>query len=384
MTHKYQNFAFFFLTWLLVSCTAISTSNNPTLAAPEIKPTASLPTQQDTDGAEISSAVTEEVETATPSIQASAVFDISTANQIAPDGILQELSFFGGGGGFSCKPEKSPYVLMEPEDGELMTLSTMISCGWQDNEVLTATILYPDGRSKAFDLQAENDGLGIYYNEFGIKTDIGDPPGIYTLTLTGKNGVVESEVYFREPNGPRIVRPDHEHIYLYKFAPDEHVRLFYYDEDGQLDGWAEYRMSNRGELLIGISVQTSPYFTYFYAIGDNSGEARLLQENPFGETVDTTEQKSIQVLYCGELQSRLAVGNSGRVAFTDGSDMRIRKSAGLQAEVIHKVPEGTTFTVIDGPKCFDNISWWKTRTTDGIEGWMAEFVDDVYLLEPLQ
>lgn len=394
MTQNYQKFAFFCITWLLFSCTAISPSSNPTPIPPEIKPTAYLPSQSDSAGTEISSVSaekveiatgsTENLEVATPSKKPDAVFDISTANQFAPDGILEELSFYGGGGGYSCQPDKIPYILIEPPDEELMTLSTMVSCGWQDNEVLQVSIVYPDGKSKIFDLQTENDGLGNYYVQFGLKTAIGDPPGRYTVTLRGKNGSVESDVHFRTPDGPRVVRPDHEHIYLYGFAPDERVRLFYYDKDGQLAGWTEYRTSSGGELLIEVTVETSPYFTYFYAIGDNSGETRLLQENPNGETVDRTEQKSIQVSYCGDLKSRLSIGNSGRVAFTDGSDMRIRQSAGLQGEIIHKVPEGTAFTVIDGPQCFDNIIWWKARTPDGVEGWMAEFADDVYLLEPIR
>jgi hypothetical protein len=385
MAQKYQNFALFLITWLLVSCAAAtSTSSNQTLVPTEIRPTVALPGSQDSDGAEISPTPTENVEVATPSKQPGAVFDISTANQLAPDGILEELSFYGGGGGYSCKPDKIPYILIEPSDGELMTLSTMVSCGWQDNEVLQVSILYPDGKSRIFDLNAENDGLGNYYVQFGLKTAIGDPPGRYTVILKGKNGSVESDVHFRTPDGPRIVRPDHEHIYLYGFAPDERVRLFYYAKDGQLAGWTEYRMNPGGELLIEITVDTSPYFTYFYAIGDNSGETRLLQEDPMGETVDRTSQKSIQVSYCGSLQPRVFVGDSARVAFTDGSDMRIRQSAGLEGEILHKVPEGSTFTVIDGPQCFDNIIWWKARTTDGVEGWMAEFVDGVYLLEPIQ
>ena len=350
------------------------------------------PTLQDSDQAEILPTVTEEVKISptsteevrisTASEEVSAVFDVSTANQTVPDGILKEISFFGGGGRFHCDPSQPPYILQEPEDGELITLSTMISCGWQDNEILKASILYPDGRSKVFDLQTEDDGLGNYYGQFGYKTAIGDPPGKYTLILQGKNGTVESDVHFTEPDRPSIVRPDDDHIYLYGFAPDERVRLYHYSEAGELDGWAEYKMSPSGELLINIGVETGPYFTYFYAIGDTSGETRLLQENPFGETVDRTQQKSIQVLYCGSLQTRLSIGATGWVAYTDGAEMRVRKYAGLETEILYKVPEGTIFTITDGPKCLDEITWWKTHTENDLEGWMAEEHDGVYFLEP--
>lgn len=50
--------------------------------------------------------------------------------------------------------------------------------------------------------------------------------------------------------------------------------------------------------------------------------------------------------------------------------------------ILNKVPEGTLLNILDGPKCADDNHWWKIRTDNGLEGWMTETQDDVYLLEP--
>ena len=107
--------------------------------------------------------------------------------------------------------------------------------------------------------------------------------------------------------------------------------------------------------------------------------------DPIQSTSPTAEapiSKSSSPLVCGELSSRLTLGKLARVAYTDGNDMRIRSHPGLSQSVVNEVPEGTQFTVLDGPRCADNITWWKVQTNGGSDGWMAEYSNGVYLLEP--
>ena len=82
------------------------------------------------------------------------------------------------------------------------------------------------------------------------------------------------------------------------------------------------------------------------------------------------------------LPSRLSIEKKARVAYTDGSEMRIRAKPGLEQDILDTVPEGTEFAIVGSSRCADNITWWPVRTDDGILGWMPEGQNGVYLLEP--
>lgn len=86
---------------------------------------------------------------------------------------------------------------------------------------------------------------------------------------------------------------------------------------------------------------------------------------------------------CSDLGTRLKRGAQARVAKVDGSNMRIRSQPGFSQDILDKVPEGTLLTVLDGPKCVDGTNWWYIRTRSGIEGWMTESQNGVFLLEPV-
>jgi hypothetical protein len=87
---------------------------------------------------------------------------------------------------------------------------------------------------------------------------------------------------------------------------------------------------------------------------------------------------------CSEMGTRLKLGIRARVAFVNGSNMRIRSQPGFSQGIVDRVPEGTLLTVLDGPKCIDGNYWWFIRTSSGIQGWMTESQNGTYLLEPAQ
>ena len=86
---------------------------------------------------------------------------------------------------------------------------------------------------------------------------------------------------------------------------------------------------------------------------------------------------------CKGMRTRISVGEQARAAFTDGSNMRIREKPGFSQDILDKVPEGTIIKVLDGPQCADGNNWWKIRTAKGLDGWMTESQNGVYLLEPV-
>lgn len=71
-----------------------------------------------------------------------AEFNLSTANDVPPSDILQEIEYYGQGGR-DCYDASYPEVKIDypPTDEELMIQSMMISCGWQQDEIVTGTII---------------------------------------------------------------------------------------------------------------------------------------------------------------------------------------------------------------------------------------------------
>lgn len=75
------------------------------------------------------------------------------------------------------------------------------------------------------------------------------------------------------------------------------------------------------------------------------------------------------------------------------SDVRIRQEPTLDGFVLHVALQGETVTVIDGPRCVDELNWWLVQVPFSgviVQGWMAEgrfgrtFVTDPDLPSPDQ
>ena len=68
----------------------------------------------------------------------------------------------------------------------------------------------------------------------------------------------------------------------------------------------------------------------------------------------------------------LSVGSSAWVTQAGGLPLRLRSQPGLAKDtVIDRLPPGTQMTLLEGPQPHDNHLWWRIRTTDGREGWVA-------------
>lgn len=83
----------------------------------------------------------------------------------------------------------------------------------------------------------------------------------------------------------------------------------------------------------------------------------------------------------GTIPSRLSVGIRARVTFTDGTPLRLRATP--SGTFIRDLQEGTAFTVIGGPTCDSNFTWWNIQLDNGTSGWSAEGDLDTYFIEPL-
>jgi Tfp pilus assembly protein FimV len=67
----------------------------------------------------------------------------------------------------------------------------------------------------------------------------------------------------------------------------------------------------------------------------------------------------------------LKVGSQAWVTRAGGGSLRLRSGAGLSHDVLGNIAPGSQLTLLEGPQAADNYSWWKVRTTDNREGWVA-------------
>jgi hypothetical protein len=75
---------------------------------------------------------------------------------------------------------------------------------------------------------------------------------------------------------------------------------------------------------------------------------------------------------------RLIVQEQARV--TLGASNNVRDLASRNGNLIGSIPAGGIFTVLDGPVCADNLTWWEINY-EGLIGWTAEGTAEGYWLE---
>ncbi len=91
------------------------------------------------------------------------------------------------------------------------------------------------------------------------------------------------------------------------------------------------------------------------------------------------------------LQTRLKVGNTGRVTYTEGVLTRFRRDPFVvNSNIIQLLPDGTLFKIIDGPVCTivpdtgqAYLFWQVQLVDDPIKGWIAEADASSYFIEPI-
>ncbi|MCA0458956.1 MAG: SH3 domain-containing protein [Chloroflexi bacterium] len=80
-------------------------------------------------------------------------------------------------------------------------------------------------------------------------------------------------------------------------------------------------------------------------------------------------------------RERLIVGERGHVLPDDPRPVNVRSDAGTENRVVTTIPINGVFTVLEGPICEDEYSWYKVRYRE-TEGWLAEGDLTSYYVEP--
>lgn len=86
----------------------------------------------------------------------------------------------------------------------------------------------------------------------------------------------------------------------------------------------------------------------------------------------------------GALPSRLYPGGQGQVRDDDDRLLNVRSGPGTGNERIDRMQINERFNVIEGPRCSDNLAWYRVSYGGGIlEGWIAEGDDTGYFVDPI-
>ncbi len=69
---------------------------------------------------------------------------------------------------------------------------------------------------------------------------------------------------------------------------------------------------------------------------------------------------------------------------------KVRRQPALDGELVGKIQPGENVSVLDGPRCNNDYTWWFIRSLNGLEGWTVEgdtngywLVDPIYAWYPL-
>ncbi len=65
-----------------------------------------------------------------------------------------------------------------------------------------------------------------------------------------------------------------------------------------------------------------------------------------------------------------------------GDVLNMRAEAGTKAALLLQLKANTIVTIMDGPQQADDLTWWRVRNANGVEGWVVEAVDGEQTLTP--
>ncbi|MBZ0274725.1 MAG: SH3 domain-containing protein [Anaerolineae bacterium] len=78
----------------------------------------------------------------------------------------------------------------------------------------------------------------------------------------------------------------------------------------------------------------------------------------------------------------LHIGGTALIQTTGGDPLNMRGGPGRSNAIVARLPAGITVAILDGPREADGYRWWQIRTTNAVEGWVVDQVDDVQTLIP--
>jgi hypothetical protein len=181
------------------------------------------------------------------------------------------------------------------------------------------------------------------------------------------------------------VEPRKNGVYLVGFEPNQEITtiMFQYIEEGYRYVYYTQWMSTvgtDGTLWVEIS---NLDFRVQYVVLDASTNTFLVGSGPLTPEYQAYYLRTYSPCTQADYESRLKLGDKIRVAYVNGTNLRLRSSPDHSSlgNVIGGIPEGTILYIDFGPKCAGGWIWWQV-TYQNESGWVSEGNGTDWLLEP--
>lgn len=97
-----------------------------------------------------------------------------------------------------------------------------------------------------------------------------------------------------------------------------------------------------------------------------------------------SDSKSADSYWCDDLSGvKLDVGDGARITWPK---VNLRSTPRVPEDfyenIVAELVDGTSVTIIGGPVCAHEGTWWEIRTASGQTGWVREYISDGYLMKP--
>jgi hypothetical protein len=219
-------------------------------------------------------------------------------NIVPPSDIIQEIYYVSIGGGGNCFDVTDPQEDYPfPKRKEIMESLVVDLCNYEPGETISVQVTSPTNVTFEF---SQNTGTDYTY-DLDYVVGIDDPRGVYTINMSGNGWSIEGAVEVLEPHGARLYWTGNN-LVLYKFSPNENVRLFIYQHSGDiyesfsLLGWVKVQVNEKGQFNFSLEkLQDKPYL--YYALGDITGQVSYHVKKPTYYDTDFFQSANIYI-YC--------------------------------------------------------------------------------------
>lgn len=82
-----------------------------------------------------------------------------------------------------------------------------------------------------------------------------------------------------------------------------------------------------------------------------------------GKTVETSSAQP--------MREDFTIGYTAQTQEVPGTTLQLHAAPGRDAQALKGLASSTRLTLLEGPVSADACTWWRVRTTDGREGWVA-------------
>jgi TolA-binding protein len=81
--------------------------------------------------------------------------------------------------------------------------------------------------------------------------------------------------------------------------------------------------------------------------------------------------KTVETSTAQPMRENLTIGYTAQIQEVPGATLRLHTAPGQDTETLDGLAPSTRLTLLEGPVAADECTWWRVRTTDGREGWVA-------------